>query len=80
MVGNKVGLPSIWVLMAVSLGGSLFGIAGMLFFIPLISTIYMLLRDGVNAREKRHQGYQKKNSGKQPYAKKQYTKNNQETQ
>lgn len=80
VVGNKVGLPSIWVLMAVSLGGSLFGIAGMLFFIPLISTIYMLLRDGVNAREKRHQGYQKKNPGKKPYAKKQYTKNNQETQ
>lgn len=50
VVGNKVGLPSIWVLMAVSVGGSLFGIAGMLFFIPLVSTFYMLLRDSVNTR------------------------------
>ena len=53
VVGNKVGLPSIWVLMAVSVGGSLFGIPGMLFFIPLVSTLYMLLRDSVNARNNR---------------------------
>jgi len=50
VVGNSVGLPSIWVLMAVSLGGSLFGIAGMLFFIPLLSTVYALIREGVNRR------------------------------
>lgn len=50
VVGNSVGLPSIWVLMAVSLGGSLFGVAGMLFFIPLLATGYTLLRENVNAR------------------------------
>jgi len=50
VVGNSVGLPSIWVLMAVSLGGSLFGVAGMLFFIPLLSTCYALLRESVNTR------------------------------
>lgn len=50
VVGNSVGLPSIWVLMAVSLGGSLFGVAGMLFFIPLLSTVYALLRESVNNR------------------------------
>lgn len=50
VVGNSVGLPSIWVLVAVSLGGSLFGIAGMLFFIPIVSTVYSLLRDDVNLR------------------------------
>lgn len=50
VVGNSVGLPSIWVLMAVSLGGSLFGVAGMLFFIPLLSTCYALLRESVNNR------------------------------
>ena len=55
VVGNSVGLPSIWVLMAVSVGGSLFGIAGMLFFIPLMSTLYSLLRDSVNARNERRQ-------------------------
>lgn len=50
VVGNSVGLPAIWVLMAVSVGGSLFGIFGMLSFIPLVSTFYMLLRDDVNER------------------------------
>lgn len=60
VVGNKVGLPSIWVLMAVSVGGSLFGVAGMLFFIPLISTFYMLLRDMVNERNEKKQRRDKK--------------------
>ncbi len=50
VVGNSVGLPSIWVLMAVSLGGSLFGVVGMLFFIPLLATAYTLLRESVNKR------------------------------
>lgn len=50
VVGNSVGLPSIWVLMAVSIGGSLFGVAGMLFFIPLLATGYTLLRESVNRR------------------------------
>lgn len=53
VVGNSVGLPSIWVLVAVSLGGSLFGIPGMLFFIPIVSTVYSLLRDDVNLRNDR---------------------------
>lgn len=55
VVGNKVGLPAIWVLMAVSVGGSLFGVPGMLFFIPLVSTLYALLRDSVNERNGRKQ-------------------------
>lgn len=50
VVGNSVGLPSIWVLMAVSIGGSLFGVIGMLIFIPLMSTGYALLRENVNKR------------------------------
>ena len=50
VVGNSVGLPAIWVLMAVSVGGSLFGVAGMLFFIPLMSSCYALLRESVNRR------------------------------
>ena len=50
VVGNSVGLPSIWVLMAVSVGGSLFGVAGMLTFIPLMSTGYALLRESVDLR------------------------------
>ncbi len=50
VVGNSVGLPSIWVLMSVTVGGSLFGVVGMLVFIPLVSTFYSLLRDDVNRR------------------------------
>jgi predicted PurR-regulated permease PerM len=47
VVGSSVGLPSIWVLVAVTLGGKLFGIAGMLFFIPLCSVLYALFRQFV---------------------------------
>lgn len=50
VVGNAVGLPSIWVLAAVSIGGSMFGIPGMLFFIPLSSVLYALLREVVYKR------------------------------
>jgi predicted PurR-regulated permease PerM len=50
VVGGSVGLPSIWVLAAVTLGGKLMGIAGMLFFIPLCSVLYALFRDFVKDR------------------------------
>jgi predicted PurR-regulated permease PerM len=50
VVGSSVGLPSIWVLAAVTLGGSLMGIAGMLFFIPLCSVLYALFREMVKDR------------------------------
>lgn len=76
VVGNKVGLPSIWVLMAVSIGGSLFGVAGMLFFIPLISTFYMLLRDAVNERNARKQKREKKPYYHTQGNKKKYDKSN----
>lgn len=52
VVGNSVGLPSIWVLAAVTIGGSLMGVFGMLVFIPLLSTVYMLLREDVNKRNR----------------------------
>ena len=47
VVGNSVGLPSMWVLAAVSIGGSLMGVVGMLIFIPLVSVIYALFREVV---------------------------------
>ncbi len=52
VVGNSVGLPSIWVLAAVSAGGSLMGVVGMLIFIPIVSVVYTLLRGIVNRRLK----------------------------
>ncbi|MCC8161524.1 MAG: AI-2E family transporter [Oscillospiraceae bacterium] len=45
VVGKSVGLPSLWVLAAVTIGSSLMGVAGMLFFIPLTSVIYTLIRE-----------------------------------
>lgn len=53
VVGNSVGLPAIWVLLAVSLGGSMFGVVGMLVFIPLMSTLYALLKENVNNRNEK---------------------------
>ena len=50
VVGSSVGLPSIWVLAAVTLGGNLMGIVGMLFFIPLCSVLYALFRGYVQKR------------------------------
>ncbi len=50
VVGSSVGLPSIWVLAAVTLGGKLMGVAGMLLFIPLCSVAYALFRDFIKGR------------------------------
>ncbi|HJA80256.1 MAG TPA: AI-2E family transporter [Candidatus Mediterraneibacter intestinipullorum] len=53
VVGSSVGLPSIWVLAAVTIGGSLMGIVGMLIFIPIVSVIYTLFRASVYKRIKK---------------------------
>lgn len=52
VIGNSVGLPSIWVLLAVVVGGKLFGVAGMLVFIPLCSVLYALFSMNVKKRLK----------------------------
>lgn len=52
VVGNSVGLPAIWVLAAVTIGGKLMGVVGMLIFIPLVSVVYTLFRKWVNKRLK----------------------------
>ena len=50
VVGGSVGLPSIWVLFAVTMGANLMGIAGMIIFIPLCSVCYTLIRESVDKR------------------------------
>ena len=45
VVGKSVGLPGMWVLLAVTVGGELLGVAGMLLMIPLTSVLYSLLRE-----------------------------------
>lgn len=54
VVGNSVGLPAIWVLAAVSVGGSLMGVIGMLIFIPITSVIYTLFREVVHIKLKQN--------------------------
>ena len=70
VVGNSVGLPSIWVLVAVTVGGSTMGVAGMLVMIPLASVLYSLLRTAT--RDKlREKGVEKqKYTGEPPQLKK----------
>ncbi len=50
VVGSKVGLPALWVLAAVTIGGNAFGVVGMLVNIPICSVLYTLLRENVNHR------------------------------
>lgn len=50
IVGGSVGLPALWALVAVLIGGSIFGFIGMIVSIPLASIIYSLLKDYVNKK------------------------------
>ena len=47
VVGSSMGLPAIWVLAAVTVGGGIMGVGGMLLGVPLAATLYRLLRDDV---------------------------------
>lgn len=50
VVGSSVGLSPLWTLMAVIIGGKLFGLLGMIFFIPLVAVFYTLFRESVYKR------------------------------
>ena len=50
VVGDSVGLPGIWVLVAVAVGGDLFGLVGMLLGLPTASVLYTVVKDNVNKR------------------------------
>ena len=52
VVGKSVGLPGIWVLAAVTIGGGLFGVAGMLFSVPICSVLYVIFKNFVNKKTK----------------------------
>lgn len=51
LVGDSVGLPSLWVLAAVSVGGGLGGVGGMLVAVPLTATVYILVREWVKKKK-----------------------------
>lgn len=48
LVGGKMGVPSIWILMSITIGGALMGIIGMIIFVPLLATVYMMLKAYAN--------------------------------
>ena len=52
IVGKNIGLPSIWVLVAITVGGSLFGIIGMIVGLPIVSIIYAITMENTNERLK----------------------------
>lgn len=52
IMGNSIGLPGIWVLAAVTLGGSLFGIIGMLIGVPIFAGFYKIAGEGIRRRER----------------------------
>ena len=52
VVGKNMGLPGIWVLVAITIGGSLFGIIGMIVGLPIVSVIYAIIRENTNKKLK----------------------------
>ncbi|NMD37715.1 MAG: AI-2E family transporter [Christensenellaceae bacterium] len=50
VVGNAIGLSSLWVLFAIVVGQALFGVIGMLFFIPLVSVLYRIIGEYTQKR------------------------------
>lgn len=52
VVGKSLGLPAIWVLAAVTTGGGLLGILGMLLGVPITAALYRLVREDLHRREK----------------------------
>ena len=51
VVGGSVGLAPLWTLVAVLIGGNLFGILGMIFFIPLVAVLYQLVKEYTNKKQ-----------------------------
>lgn len=52
VVGKSIGLPGMWVLAGITIGGGLFGVVGMLVGVPIVATIYKILQKSVNSRIK----------------------------
>ncbi len=49
VVGSSIGLPGIWVLAAVTVGGGVLGIGGMMLGVPLVAVVYRLLKESLNS-------------------------------
>lgn len=60
VVGSSVGLSGLWTLMAVSVGGGLFGVMGMILGLPTFAVMYRLLSEYINARYQTKKGKETK--------------------
>ena len=50
LVGTSIGLPGVWVLAAITVGGGMLGIVGMLLSVPIVATLYRLLQSDIRQR------------------------------
>ena len=66
VVGSSMGLPGIWVLAAVTIGGGVMGILGMLIGVPLAAALYRLLRENVNCVPQKEAAAAEKTQGESP--------------
>lgn len=63
VIGKSIGLPSLWVLAAITVGGSLMGVMGMLVGVPVVAALYRLLKEDMDMRDA---GAREKNKLKSP--------------
>lgn len=75
VVGTSIGLPGMWVLVAVTVGGEVMGIAGMLIMIPLVSVMYTLMREFTNRRVEERDIDPEKLKAQPPVLKSQFKEN-----
>jgi predicted PurR-regulated permease PerM len=50
ILGDSLGLPPVWVMFAIIVGGALWGVLGMFLGVPLFSVIYVLIKELINKR------------------------------
>ncbi|MGN1340905.1 MAG: AI-2E family transporter [Oscillospiraceae bacterium] len=55
VLGDSTGLPAVWILIAILIGGGLFGMLGMLLGVPVCAVVYMLIKDFIENRLRKRQ-------------------------
>lgn len=50
VMGNSIGLPGFWVLVAITIGGGMFGVMGIILSVPIASTIYRIIKDDIKKK------------------------------
>lgn len=70
VVGDSIGLPSMWVLAAVTIGGGLFGISGMLLGVPIFATLYKIMSHDVDYRKAKRQELESQGDNREAFEEK----------